>query len=671
MQNMSQQRKFYLSLVPIAIVGLLGFMFIAGAFASNAATTQGNSTSSVAMPQGTTQASSTSSVAVPQATTQGTTQDNPASSVALIQGIKQGNGASDSCVDNGFLTAQVQDATGIYSFQIGTCASSTCVNPASLALFPTCNNILYPLGTSFLTVADFTTGNIYTEEGEAGATSLGTPTSSTVVGDSIVTVFPATAEGLIVTQTITVSGTTAADSIILHSVTVQNTNPTAQKVGVRYLWDTQVGGYDGTWLQQYDGSTAGAITGNETDYNPPSASFTSYAMGGCSQGPVTPPPYTCLPTNFGPASGTFTVFGSISSGPGATNPARFVYVFWDAAFGSQYAYTANPLHEIGSYVPNNGGSQDSAMLYYFANQTLTSGQSLSDQADISNVQNAVVPTIPTVTTQLSQTPITAGDAVTDSATISGGSSPTGTVSFFYSSSNSCPASSGAVQIGSPIAVSGNSVYSSVSQTFLTPGTYYVYATYSGDSNNAAVTSACEPLVVTPAASTSTSSSTSTVTSTTTITATSTATSTSTSTATITSTGTTTTTEACELVAGTPLDLASEPTTSSIVTSTTTITTTVTTVTTTSITIPATVTITTCTTNIPSSSSSSTTSSSSSSSSSSTTSSSSSSSTSTTVTVPGVPQFGSSAASIAVTAIALLAVAMIGRRLRPVPITVAR
>jgi hypothetical protein len=49
-----------------------------------------------------------------------------------------------------------------------------------------------------------------------------------------------------------------------------------------------------------------------------------------------------------------------------------------------------------------------------------------------------------------------------------------------------------------VTVSGNGVYpSSTSQTFSVAGTYYWYATYSGDSNNHAVTSACEPLVVNP------------------------------------------------------------------------------------------------------------------------------------------------------------------------------
>jgi Bacterial Ig-like domain (group 1) len=321
--------------------------------------------------------------------------------VAPRAAAKSGTGGPDSCVSNGFLTAQVDDSTGVYSFDIGTCATDN--NSA--------NYILFPLGTSFVSVNDFTTGVTYTEDGHGGGTSLGVPTSSTVVGNSIVTVFPATQDGLVVTQTITVVGTTAATSLILHNVKVENTNANPQELGIRYLWDTQVGGYDGTWLKQYDGATGGVITGYETDYNPPASTFTSYAMGGCSQGTVVPPPFTCLPSNFGPGSGTFTVFGSISSGLGVTTPARFIYGYWSDMFGSAYSYTSNAANEVGSYVPNSGGSQDSAMLYFFPTQTIPSDGALSDQADITNAQSAVI------TTGITLAPLTATNPVGGSHTV--------------------------------------------------------------------------------------------------------------------------------------------------------------------------------------------------------------------------------------------------------------
>ena len=280
----------------------------------------------------------------------------------------------DSCVSNGVLTAQVYDPTGVFSFNMGNCAD------AGVAA----DSIMFPLGTSFATVADFTTGVDYTEGGDGGGAPLGTPTNSSVVGSSIITVFPPTPEGLIVTQSITVEGN-ATDSAILMNLKVVNTGGSSQEVGVRYLWDIDVGGYDGTWLQEYDRTTAGAITGYETVYSPPPANFTLYALGGCSQGSMLPPPYVCDPSDFGAGSGTFVVYGSIFSALGATYPARFVYGWWRAMSDTVYAYTPDPSDEVGSYVPDVGGVQDSAVLYYFSNETLAgNGGALSDQADVSN-----------------------------------------------------------------------------------------------------------------------------------------------------------------------------------------------------------------------------------------------------------------------------------------------
>lgn len=289
--------------------------------------------------------------------------------------------SEDSCVSNGFLTVQVDDATGMYQFDIGNCATAGEV----------ANYILFGgQWTSFSTVADFTTEVEYTEGGNGGGVSLGVPASSGVVGTSIITIFPATAEGLIVTQNITVVGSTLPSSAILMNLKVVNTNARPQGVGVRYLWDTQVGGYDGTWLQEYDGTAPGAISGYESDFSPLPGNFTSYAMGGCSQGSVVAPPYICDPSNFGAGSGTFSVFGSISSGPGVTTPARFIYGWWGGMSATAYNYIPSIGNEIGSYVPNVGGTRDSAMLYYFSNETLpATGGVMSDQADISISPSAI------------------------------------------------------------------------------------------------------------------------------------------------------------------------------------------------------------------------------------------------------------------------------------------
>ena len=112
-----------------------------------------------------------------------------------------------------------------------------------------------------------------------------------------------------------------------------------------------------------------------------------------------------------------------------------------------------------------------------------------------------------VATTLSATTIGAGSSVTDTAAISGGSNPQGSVSFFYSTTNTCPTAA-ATQVGgtgTTFPVIGGSATSS-SVAFNSAGQDYWYATYNGDSNNpGGENSLCEPLTVVTAQPTLTTS----------------------------------------------------------------------------------------------------------------------------------------------------------------------
>jgi hypothetical protein len=100
---------------------------------------------------------------------------------------------------------------------------------------------------------------------------------------------------------------------------------------------------------------------------------------------------------------------------------------------------------------------------------------------------------PTISTTLSLTTISPGGSVYDQATLSGATSTAGgTVTYQYYS-GACSGSS--TQVGPPVTVTNGVVPNSNSATFNTPGHYYWFATYSGDSNNNGVTSPCEPLTV--------------------------------------------------------------------------------------------------------------------------------------------------------------------------------
>jgi len=140
-----------------------------------------------------------------------------------------------------------------------------------------------------------------------------------------------------------------------------------------------------------------------------------------------------------------------------------------------------------SYGPLGAGS--------YSWQAVYSGDSNNKGATSACESLVVGPLSPSLGTTLSASTIAAGGSASDSGTLSGGFSPAGTVTFFESTTDACPAA-GATQVGTAVTVSGNGVYQSVSATFSIAGTYYWYATYSGDSNNNQVTSPCEPLSVT-------------------------------------------------------------------------------------------------------------------------------------------------------------------------------
>jgi len=83
-----------------------------------------------------------------------------------------------------------------------------------------------------------------------------------------------------------------------------------------------------------------------------------------------------------------------------------------------------------------------------------------------------------------------GGAISDSATLSGGTNPTGTITFNLYGPNDATCT-GAVIFTSTVTVAGNGSYAST--PVFTPtatGTYRWIANYSGDANNAATANGC-------------------------------------------------------------------------------------------------------------------------------------------------------------------------------------
>jgi len=170
----------------------------------------------------------------------------------------------------------------------------------------------------------------------------------------------------------------------------------------------------------------------------------------------------------------------VSSNPSAGSP------FTNGAFYGDY-------NDVTLSQSCNGpaGMVDIHPVWTDNRRTSTGLQDIFSVLGTQSVQCAVPPSL---TTTLSQTSIAAGGSVADTATLANLNAPTGTITFFFSSTNTCP-NAGATQVGAPVTVTGNGAYTSGLQTFPIAGTFYWYAVYSGDANNHGLTSACEPLTV--------------------------------------------------------------------------------------------------------------------------------------------------------------------------------
>lgn len=112
----------------------------------------------------------------------------------------------------------------------------------------------------------------------------------------------------------------------------------------------------------------------------------------------------------------------------------------------------------------------------------------------------VSPAKPALHTTASPTSVQSGGTAGDTATLTGGAKPQGTITFrVYGPDDSTCSSPPALVVEQT--VDGNGSYPSPTPTLSIPGTYRVVATYSGDSNNAGVATSCgdpaETVVVQP------------------------------------------------------------------------------------------------------------------------------------------------------------------------------
>jgi hypothetical protein len=97
----------------------------------------------------------------------------------------------------------------------------------------------------------------------------------------------------------------------------------------------------------------------------------------------------------------------------------------------------------------------------------------------------------TLSTSASASSISLGDSTSDTAKLAGGTSPTGSMVFKLFGPNDSTCSAAPAYTSPAQAVDGDGAYPSPSFVPTAIGTYYWQALYSGDSKNAAITTACD------------------------------------------------------------------------------------------------------------------------------------------------------------------------------------
>ncbi|MDQ6804016.1 MAG: Ig-like domain-containing protein, partial [Actinomycetota bacterium] len=156
------------------------------------------------------------------------------------------------------------------------------------------------------------------------------------------------------------------------------------------------------------------------------------------------------------------------------------------AFTSTTSLTgAGTTTPSGNFTPTSVGTYQWTASYSGDTNYLSAATACGDAGESVVVNKAS----PSMTTTASAG-VALGGTVSDSASLTGGASPTGTVAFNVYGPNDATCSSAPV-FTSTVAVSGgNGTYGSGSFTPTSPGTYRFVASYSGDANNAAVAGSC-------------------------------------------------------------------------------------------------------------------------------------------------------------------------------------
>jgi hypothetical protein len=277
---------------------------------------------------------------------------------------------------NGILTINLQDAGAeIGQFEVKTGASFP-VHPDAFVIFP--------IGTSYVTLRDVTGNTIYANAGGTLSSGLGgftfqslqaapcVPAVVTVAGGFQVTY---TCPNWTVVQTVVIIGTSLADTAVRHTVAVTNTSGVTRSYGVRYMWDWFINSNDASIFRERS----------------PDTPFQTTFQG------FNNPAFQAFEEVDNIAAPSFSIFGTVHGGPlvpAPTQPDMLGYTSWGTSYANPWDFAIT------------GGNSDSSTVHYFgfaaplsiaAGATTTFVEYMTTQQSAIGLGPVVANDIPTLT----------------------------------------------------------------------------------------------------------------------------------------------------------------------------------------------------------------------------------------------------------------------------------
>ena len=248
-------------------------------------------------------------------------------------------------------------------------------------------------------------------------------------------------------------------------------DPFSPVVPGAYSW---VASYSGDLSNNPAGTACNDAGETSTVMTRASPTITTQATGSAIAGGAISDTATLAGGNAPTGAITFTLFG-----PNDTT------CLGPPVFTSTTAFSGSSSYLSGSFSPLLPGAYSWVASYGGDAGNNATSTACNDPAETSTVTKAS----PTLTTQAAPSATTAGGAIADTATLAGGSLPTGTITFslFGPNNTTC---SGTPVFTSTKTVSGAGSYPSDPFSAASPGAYSWVASYSGDAGNNGTSTAC-------------------------------------------------------------------------------------------------------------------------------------------------------------------------------------